>query len=61
MIATSDRDAAPQSPMYDEMELAQSAVDRLQSGAFDSVIEGVSGRSRLDPNVDPERPHPLRR
>jgi hypothetical protein len=61
MIAISDRDAAAQPPMFDEMELAQSAVDRFQSGAFDSVIEGVSCRSRLDSNVDPERPHPLRR
>jgi len=61
MIVTSNRDTAEWLPMFDDMLLAQSAVDRFKNSAFDVVIEGESYRPRLKPkleNADPPPPSP---
>lgn len=47
MIVTSNRDTAEWLPMFDDVLLAQSAVDRFKNAAFDFVIEGESYRPRL--------------
>jgi hypothetical protein len=38
--------------MFDDMLLAQSAVDRFENAAFDFIIEGESYRPRLKPTLD---------
>jgi DNA replication protein DnaC len=53
MIITSNRDTAEWLAMFDDVMLAQSAVDRFKNAAFDFVIEGESYRARLKPTVDP--------
>jgi len=65
MIVTSNRDTAEWLAMFDDVLLAQSAVDRFKNGAFDLVIDGESYRSRLKPKLDetleaplPARPKP---
>ena len=58
MIVTSNRDTAEWLPMFDDVLLAQSAVDRFKNAAFDFVIEGESYRPRLKPTLDPENPPP---
>jgi DNA replication protein DnaC len=72
MIVTSNRDTAEWLAMFDDMLLAQSAVDRFKNAAYDFVIEGESFRPRLKPTLDaadtpPDapthktRPHPRSR
>jgi len=72
MIVTSNRDTAEWLAMFDDMLLAQSAVDRFKNAAFDFVIEGESYRPRLKPTLDAAdtpppapanktRPHPRSR
>ncbi len=58
MIITSNRDTAEWLAMFDDMLLAQSAVDRFKNSAFDFVIEGESYRSRLKPKLDAGDPPP---
>lgn len=58
MIVTSNRDTAEWLAMFDDMLLAQSAVDRFKNSAFDFVIEGESYRSRLKPKLDGTDPPP---
>jgi DNA replication protein DnaC len=58
MIVTSNRDTAEWLPMFDDVLLAQSAVDRFKNTAFDFVIEGESYRPRLKPKLDPDNPPP---
>jgi len=58
MIVTSNRDTAEWLPMFDDVLLAQSAVDRFKNAAFDLVIEGESYRPRLKPTLDPDNPPP---
>jgi DNA replication protein DnaC len=58
MIVTSNRDTAEWLAMFDDMLLAQSAVDRFKNAAYDFVIEGESYRSRLKPKLDPADPPP---
>jgi DNA replication protein DnaC len=58
MIITSNRDTAEWISMFDDVLLAQSAVDRFKNGAFDFVMEGESYRPRLKPKVDPNDPPP---
>jgi DNA replication protein DnaC len=53
MIITSNRDTAEWLPMFDDVLLAQSAVDRFRNAAFDFVVDGESYRSRLKPTLDP--------
>ena len=58
MIVTSNRDTAEWLAMFDDVLLAQSAVDRFKNAAFDFVIEGESYRPRLKPKLDESAPHP---
>jgi DNA replication protein DnaC len=58
MIITSNRDTAEWLAMFDDVLLAQSAVDRFRNAAYDFVIEGESYRSRLKPTIDPASPPP---
>ena len=61
-IVTSNRDTAEWLTMFDEVLLAQSAVDRFKNAAYDLVIEGESYRPRLKPRVaadDPPPPDPI--
>jgi len=58
MIITSNRDTAEWLAMFDDVLLAQSAVDRFRNAAYDFVVEGESYRSRLKPTLDPENPPP---
>lgn len=51
MIVTSNRDTAEWLSMFDDVLLAQSAVDRFKNAAFDFVIEGESYRPRLKPKL----------
>lgn len=63
MIVTSNRDTAEWLAMFDDVMLAQSAVDRFKNAAFDFVIEGESYRPRLKPKLDEHvgNPQPARR
>ncbi len=58
MIVTSNRDTAEWLAMFDDVLLAQSAVDRFRNAAYDFVIEGESYRSRLKPTIDAADPPP---
>ncbi len=58
MIVTSNRDTAEWISMFDDILLAQSAVDRFKNSAFDLVMEGESYRPRLKPQLDPSNPPP---
>lgn len=58
MIVTSNRDTAEWLAMFDDMLLAQSAVDRFKNAAYDFVIEGESYRPRLKPKLDAADPPP---
>ena len=72
MIVTSNRDTAEWLAMFDDVLLAQSAIDRFKNAAYDFVVEGESYRSRLKPKLDESdasptppapkpRPHPRTR
>ena len=52
MVVTSNRDTAEWLAMFDDVLLAQSAVDRFKNAAFDFVVEGESYRPRLKPKLD---------
>ena len=58
MIVTSNRDTSEWIAMFDDMLLAQSAVDRFKNAAFDLVMEGESYRPRLKPKLDSSSPPP---
>jgi DNA replication protein DnaC len=58
MIVTSNRDTAEWLAMFDDMLLAQSAVDRFKNAAYDFVMEGESYRPRLKPKLDAADPPP---
>src|SRR5262245_192126 len=58
MIITSNRDTAEWLAMFDDVLLAQSAVDRFKNAAFDFVVEGESYRSRLKPKIQSDDPPP---
>jgi DNA replication protein DnaC len=58
MIITSNRDTAEWLAMFDDVLLAQSAVDRFRNAAYDFVVEGESYRSRLKPTIDVQDPPP---
>jgi DNA replication protein DnaC len=57
-IVTSNRDTAEWIAMFDDVLLAQSAVDRFKNAAYDFVMEGESYRPRLKPKLDPADPPP---
>jgi DNA replication protein DnaC len=50
-ILTSNRDTSEWIATFDDVLLAQSAVDRLVNSAYDLVVEGESYRARLKPKV----------
>ena len=50
-IATSNRDPSEMVTMMADPLLAQSAIDRLQSAAFELVVEGQSYRQRQKPAI----------
>jgi DNA replication protein DnaC len=54
MIVTSNRDTSEWLAMFDDMLLAQSAVDRFKNTAYDFVMEGESYRPRLKPKLEPD-------
>jgi DNA replication protein DnaC len=58
MIVTSNRDTAEWLAMFDDVLLAQSAVDRFKNSAYDFVIEGESYRARQKPTIDASTPLP---
>ncbi len=58
MIVTSNRDTAEWLAMFDDVLLAQSAVDRFKNTAYDFVIVGESYRPRLKPKLDDNNPPP---
>jgi DNA replication protein DnaC len=53
-VLTSNRDPSEWLAMMADPLLAQSAIDRLQSAAFELVIEGESYRRREKPGTGPE-------
>jgi DNA replication protein DnaC len=53
-IITSNRDTSEWLAMFDDMLLAQSAVDRFKNSAYDLVIDGESYRPKLKPKLDPD-------
>lgn len=57
-IITSNRDTCEWLTMFDDMLLAQSAVDRFKNNAYDLVIEGESYRPKLKPKLDVDDPTP---
>jgi len=57
-IITSNRDTAEWIAMFDDVLLAQSAVDRFKNAAYDFVMEGESYRPRLKPKLDLADPPP---
>jgi DNA replication protein DnaC len=58
IVVTSNRDTAEWLGMFDDVLLAQSAVDRFKNTAYDFVIEGESYRPRLKPKLDAADPPP---
>jgi DNA replication protein DnaC len=58
IVVTSNRDTAEWLAMFDDVLLAQSAVDRFRNSAYDFVVEGESYRSRLKPKIEDADPPP---
>lgn len=57
-IITSNRDTSEWIATFDDVLLAQSAVDRFVNNAYDLVVEGESYRPRLKPAVTGKEPPP---
>lgn len=57
-IVTSNRDTSEWLATFDDVLLAQSAVDRFKNAAYDLVVEGESYRPRLKPSVRDDDPPP---
>jgi DNA replication protein DnaC len=57
-IITSNRDTAEWLAMFDDMLLAQSAVDRFKNAAYDLIIDGESYRPKLKPKIEPDNQPP---
>ena len=60
-VLTSNRDPSERLAVMADPMLAQSAVDRLKSAAWELVIEGESYRQREKPVIDTDPPPPRRR
>jgi DNA replication protein DnaC len=57
-IISSNRDPSEWLALMTDPLLAQSAVDRLKSAAYELVVEGESYRDRQKPSVTNQRPQP---
>ncbi len=57
-IVTSNRDTSEWIATFDDVLLAQSAVDRFANNAYDLVVEGQSYRPRLKPTITDDEPLP---
>lgn len=57
-IVTSNRDTSEWIATFDDVLLAQSAVDRFVNSAFDLVMEGESYRPKLKPTISEDDPPP---
>jgi DNA replication protein DnaC len=57
-IVTSNRDTSEWLATFDDVLLAQSAVDRFKNAAYDLIVEGESYRVRLKPKVRDDDPPP---
>jgi DNA replication protein DnaC len=57
-IVTSNRDTVEWLATFDDVLLAQSAVDRFKNAAYDLIVEGESYRARLKPKVREDNPPP---
>lgn len=57
-IVTSNRDTAEWLATFDDVLLAQSAVDRFKNAAFDLIVDGESYRPRLKPAIRDNDPPP---
>jgi DNA replication protein DnaC len=57
-IVTSNRDTNEWLATFDDVLLAQSAVDRLSNSAYDLIIEGESYRPQQKPKVSSDDPPP---
>ena len=55
-VLTSNRDPSEWLAALADPLLAQSAIDRLQSAAWELVVEGESYRRRQKPSLTPARP-----
>jgi DNA replication protein DnaC len=55
-IVTSNREPVEWLPQMADALLAQSAIDRLQSAAYELVLDGESYRHRQKPGLDINRP-----
>jgi DNA replication protein DnaC len=56
-VITSNRDPSEFLAQFADPLLAQSAVDRIQSAAYELVIEGESYRKRQRPQMESSSPH----
>ncbi len=57
-VITSNRDPSEFLAQFADPLLAQSAVDRIQSAAYELVIEGESYRKRQRPQMESSSAHP---
>lgn len=57
-IVTSNRDTAEWLATFDDVLLAQSAVDRFKNAAYDLIVDGESYRAKLKPKVREDDPPP---
>lgn len=57
-VVTSNRDTAEWLATFDDVLLAQSAVDRFKNAAFDLIVEGESYRAKLKPKLQDNNPPP---
>jgi DNA replication protein DnaC len=57
-VVTSNRDTAEWLATFDDVLLAQSAVDRFKNAAYDLIVEGESYRSKLKPKLREDDPPP---
>jgi DNA replication protein DnaC len=60
-VITSNRDGVEWLALMADPLLAQSAIDRLQSAAYELVLDGESYRHRQKPGLDTDSREPTRR